>query len=152
MSPVGHTIVGLAFASIALPNIHGFRSKATAAFLFVAIANLPDWPLPNWGHDRYDISHSVFVNCALIFFLGIVLRKLVKAKTGILAAGTWLSHLLLDSFYNHGNGVAIYWPFSSGRLNFAMPWFNNLDLSQSPVSNHNINVYFVEFAAYTPIL
>ena len=70
----------------------------------------------------------------------------------VLGSAAWLSHLLLDSFYNHGRGIAIYWPFSDGRLNFSMPWFNTLDLSQSAISQHNLTVYWIEFVAYLLVL
>ena len=70
----------------------------------------------------------------------------------LLGAGAWLSHLLLDSFYNHDHGVAIYWPFSDGRFNLAIPWFNTLDLSQSSISQHNLSVYTIELAAFLPVL
>jgi len=152
MSPVGHTLIGLAFASVALPSVPGRKRKLAAAALFVALANLPDWPIPYWGHDRYFISHSLFVNLALIGILAFFLRRQLPAKTIILGAGAWLSHLLLDSFYSHGQGIAIYWPVSMERLNLAMPWFKNLDLSQSPLSAHNLSVGFVELLAFSPIL
>ena len=70
----------------------------------------------------------------------------------VCGAGAWLSHLMLDSFYNHGHGVAIYWPFSNGRLNFSISWFDTLDVTQSIISRHNLSVYAIEFAAYLPVL
>ena len=128
------------------------------AFMFVALANLPDWPLPGWGHDSYDISHSVFVNIALICVAVFAVKILASSKWFgrgrflSLAALAWLSHLLLDSFYNHGQGIAIYWPVSTCKLNLAMPWFGNWDLSQSVLSTHNLSVFGIEFIAYSPIL
>ncbi len=152
MSPVGHTIIGLAFAAVAMPSMSGPKRKLTCGVAFAAIANLPDWPIPYWGHQRYLISHSVFVNLALIGIAAVLLRRRFRAKLILLATGAWLSHLLLDSFYSHGQGIAIYWPVSTGRLNLAMPWFRNLDLSQSPISGHNLSVGLVELLAFAPIL
>jgi len=158
MSPVGHSLVGLAFAAFAFPESRDLRFRTGLAIVFVAFANLPDWPIPHWGHDRYDISHSIYVNITLIALALLIRRFTSKLKTGmtlscmLLAAGAWFSHLLLDSFYNHGRGVGIYWPFSDGKLNFAMPWFNTLDLSQSITSRHNLMVYAIEFFAYFPVL
>ena len=158
MSPVGHSLVGLSLAAIAMPPSRGRFWKTGLLVSFVALANLPDWPIANWGHDRYDISHSIFVNISLIGLTTLVwlitprLKSSLPLPCFLLALSAWLSHLLLDSFYNHGLGIAIYWPFSDGRLNFAMPWFNTLDLSQSITSQHNLYVYFIEFIAYGPVL
>ncbi len=158
MSPVGHSMVGLAFAAVAIPSLKGRKAKVLAPTLFVAVANLPDWPIPNWGHDRYQISYSVFVNVAFISFVFACWTALPKLRSAIptpcmlLGAGAWLSHLVLDSFYNHGRGIAIYWPISKGRLNLAMPWFNTLDLSQSMIARHNLSVCAIEFTAFLPIM
>jgi hypothetical protein len=158
MSPVGHSIVGLAFAAIAMPALQSRTSKLFLAAVFVAVANLPDWPIPNWGHDQYRISHSVFMNLTLIGIVGTIwlslqtFRRAVPNRCLVLGGCAWLSHLVLDSFYNHGNGIAIYWPISKAKLNLAMPWFNNLDLSQPVMSQHNLSVFTIEFAAFSPLL
>jgi hypothetical protein len=158
MSPIGHSLVGLAFAAIALPVFHDYKWRLGLPILFVALANLPDWPIPNWGHGRYDISHSIFVNLALITLVLLLWRVVPRLNSSfslrcvLLGAAAWLSHLVLDSFYNHGRGVAIYWPFSDGRLNLSMPWFSTVDLSQSALSQQNLSVYTIEFAAYLPVL
>jgi membrane-bound metal-dependent hydrolase YbcI (DUF457 family) len=138
MSPVGHSLIGLSFAAVALPSVRGRNRQIGLAIAFVAIANLPDWPIPNWGHDRYDISHSFFVNLMLIVLAVSLWRAIPLFKSTIpfrcmlLGAGAWLSHLVLDSFYNHGQGIAIFWPFSDGRINFPIPWFNTCLLYTSP--------------------
>jgi len=145
MSPVGHSLVGLAFSAVILPRIRPGKWRIGLPLCFIALANLPDWPLPNWGHDRYDISHSVYVNVLLIALVAVAWRSISRFRASVrplcffFGAGAWLSHLLLDSFYNHGNGIGIFWPFSNRQLNFAMPWFNTLDLSQSPISKHNLS-------------
>ena len=109
--------MGLSFAAFAVPmnaraTISSWPSVGIAC-AFVALANLPDWPLPNWGHDRYDISHSVFVNIGLIGLV-VVLTQVFANQTRLsqnrfltLAAMAWLSHLLLDTFYNHGEGLGL---------------------------------------------
>ena len=162
MTPIGHSMTGLALAAFALPDKGKptkriLRSRGIAA-AFVVLANLPDGPVQGWGHDQYHISHSVFVNLTLIVSV-IAIVRIFASKTWFgswrfltLAAMAWLSHLLLDSFYNHGRGIAIFWPVSSSRLNLAMPWFANYDLSQSIVSQHNLTVFAIEFIAYLPIL
>ena len=158
MSPVGHSLVGLAFAALALPKSSSRKRMVILPIVFVALANLPDWPFPNWGHDQYRISHSVFVNLLLIAIAMLVwsmipwFRSQVPVRFLWMGAAAWLSHLLLDTFYNHGRGLAIYWPFSSGRLNLAIPCFDTLDLSQSIVSRHNLAVYGIEAVIYLPVL
>ena len=162
MTPMGHSLMGLTVAAFALP----YDAKPTdrilrsggIAFAFVALANLPDWPLPGWGHDEYHVSHSLFVNVGLIC-LAITAARILASKTWIgswrflgLASVAWLSHLLLDSFYNHGRGIGIYWPVSTGSFNLSMPWFNNFDRSQALFSPFNLSVFGVEFIAYAPIL
>jgi len=128
---------------------------------FVCLANLPDWPIPNWGHDRYDVSHSIFVNVgliAVIILLGAVChfsqfaRNRIPVRCLLLGAAAWMSHLLLDSFYNHGRGIAIFWPISDARLNLAIPWFRTLDLSQSVLNARNLAVLGIEAVAYGPVL
>jgi len=152
MSPVGHSIIGLTFATIAVPVVSKPLHRVVLAAAFVVFANLPDAPIPNWGHDRYDISHSLFVNAALALALSMLAWRRFKTRIILLAACAWMSHLLLDSFYNHGRGVGIYWPISNDALNLSMPWFNTLDLSQSPVAPDNLWVYGIEAVAYGPIL
>ena len=158
MSPVGHSLVGLAFAALAYPKNGGMKWRIGLPVAFIALASLPDWPIPNWGHDRYDISHSIFVNVALISIVVALynltprLRSKIPKQCLWLGFAAWLSHLLLDSFYNHGRGVAIYWPFSKERLNLAVPCFDTLDLSQSMFSTHNMSVYMTELVAYIPLL
>ena len=162
MTPIGHSLIGLSFAALAVPinrktSIINWRSLGVAC-AFVALANLPDWPLPNWGHDRYDISHSVFVNVGLIGLVVVLVKVFAKRnwlsrnRFLVLAAMAWTSHLLLDTFYNHGKGIGLLWPVSKQKLSLAMPWFGNWDLSQPVTSSHNLSVFGIEFLVYFPIL
>jgi membrane-bound metal-dependent hydrolase YbcI (DUF457 family) len=158
MSPVGHSLVGLTFATIAAQPNQSYRTRIGIAAAFIALASLPDWPLPNWGHDRYDISHSIFVNLGLVALTvgfwkaNLRFRSRVSSRTFFFGIAAWLSHLLLDSFYNHGRGVAIFWPLSDGRLKFPIPWFSTLDLSQPIWGLHNMSVFAIELLAYSPLL
>ncbi|MEQ8837161.1 MAG: hypothetical protein RID07_10200, partial [Lacipirellulaceae bacterium] len=63
----------------------------------------------------------------------------------------WGSHLLLDMFYNHGKGLAMFWPYSDARLALTIPWFSHLDLSDL-WSWHNIRVALVESLFYGSVL
>ena len=60
----------------------------------------------------------------------------------------WLSHLLLDSFYNHGRGVLIFWPLSRARLNLAIPWFATLQRPLSQFRAHTARVLLIEVMVY----
>lgn len=158
MSPVGHSIVGLTLAVIALPYGASRRVLILVPIVFVALANLPDWPIPNWGHDRYRISHSLFINLLLIglsvFAIWLIKRRFQLPIARITAFGAiaWLSHLLLDTFYAHGRGLAMFWPFSEARLSLPVPWFQVLNV-QAPIwSERNLLVFGYEALVYTPIL
>lgn len=158
MTGIGHGIVGLSLATVAMPRGSRYRGWLICLTAFVALANLPDWRLPYWGHDRYDISHSLFVNLTLIACVAVCwrysrsFRHCVPRVCLILASVAWMSHLLLDSFYNHGKGIGIFWPFSKERLNLALPWFRTLDFSYPLLDHRNLSVLEIEFVAYTPIL
>ena len=136
-------------------------SKRVAGGYFVAfalLANVPDFGFKNWGHDRYDISHSVFVNLLIILVVitGLWLLPGVRARIGgrtviLGGAASWLCHLLLDSFYNHGLGVAIFWPFSAARLALPIPWFSVL-ISPLPITWQGVQVWAIELASFLPLL
>jgi hypothetical protein len=133
LTSVGHSLTGVSLGLLVMPRGLHPRTRALYLFGFALLANIPDLRLPGWGHDRYEISHSLFVNLALLLalLLPLMIRPGFRARLGglraILAgAGAWLSHLVLDSFYDHGKGVAILWPLSAARLNLSLPWFSSL--------------------------
>jgi membrane-bound metal-dependent hydrolase YbcI (DUF457 family) len=157
MTQVGHTLMGTALGILSLPPHASPGRKVGYLAAFALLANLPDLPLPYWGHDRYDVSHSLFVNL-LLSLLAVALcawqpgiRQRVGGPavlvTGVLA---WLSHLLLDAFYNHGHGVAIFWPFSPASLALPIPWFSVVP-SIPPITTAHLREYGAEFASYFPL-
>ncbi len=158
MTTIGHSLTGLSIGLFALPKKKSRLFITIYAVAFIILANFPDIEIKNWGHNRYDISHSIFVNLLLILILFLSLKfsknglNTIERKK-IFFAGTlaWLSHLLLDSFYNHGKGIAIYWPFSDGRLNFSIPWFSTLQPPPPPLTSQAIEVYTIELLFYLPI-
>ena len=125
--------------------------------VFVVLANAPDLPCPAWGHERYEISHSLLVTTIGVACLEIFLLWKSQAWPAItlpVAVGmgmTWYSHLLLDTFYNHGKGLAIYWPWSDARLALPIPWFDNLE-PVPVISWHNASVCAVEATVYGGLL
>ncbi len=158
MTQVGHVLTGAAIGVLCLPP--HLSKRATGGYLVACalLANVPDFGFKNWGHDRYDISHSVFVNLLIILVLAAVLWLLpaVRARIGggtIILGGvaSWLSHLLLDSFYNHGLGIAIFWPFSAARLALPIPWFSVLN-SPLPITWQVVQVWAIELASFLPLL
>jgi hypothetical protein len=125
-------------------------------FCFTLIAYLPDFPLPGWGHFSYHVSHSVWVNLALVFVFLLIIWKtgmherIGKLRALFFAALAWISHIVLDCLYNHGNGLMLMWPFGNGHLILPVPWFETLSLPMKSV--HNLKVFAIEFLFYFPIL
>jgi membrane-bound metal-dependent hydrolase YbcI (DUF457 family) len=129
MTTVGHCLTGLCFASLVVPR--SWKRKGLAFTGFALVATAPDVPTPFWGHFNYQVSHSLFVNLAVVAAVaGLLLlpraRRSDTAWRWVVAGGAaaWMSHLLLDSFYSHGKGVRIFWPFSDAALNLPIPWFH----------------------------
>lgn len=152
-------MTGMAIGAAVLPVGMSRRRKAIAYVVFATLAFIPDFSIPGWGHYRYRISHSIFVNGAMIAvaLLGLcLLRKLkgIGPSRRLLVAGTaaWCSHMLLDSMYNHGLGIRIYWPFSSASLVLTVPWFSTLEYSPPPMNMHTLRVFAIELAFYLPVL
>ena len=142
-----------------MPELRTVRAKAAFLTGFVLLANLPDFPLPGWGHRRYLVSHSLFVNLALIAAAVVVLslwshagKRPAPAPVVLGGAVAWLSHLLLDCFYSHGQGLAIWWPFSQARLALPVPWFDTLQGHRSPLDAHTLRVCLWECVFWGPIL
>ncbi|TWT90484.1 hypothetical protein Mal64_08750 [Pseudobythopirellula maris] len=156
MSPVGHTLTGLAIGRLATPHEWAPRVRAISLFVFVLLANAPDAPLPGWGHERYQVSHSLLVTL-LAIAAGVVAVRQVDRRSRLCAtvyagaAAAWLSHLLLDTFYSHGKGLAMFWPLGDGRLAMPIPCFSHMQLSPL-LSLFNLRVFAVELAAYGVLL
>jgi membrane-bound metal-dependent hydrolase YbcI (DUF457 family) len=155
MTEVGHFLMGATIGVLSMPRSADKKHRIAhiAAFLFLAV--IPDLPFKGWGHDRYYFSHSLFVTLLLILLVGLafLFLKELRSKLGdwpVLIGGAlaWLSHLLLDSFYNQGKGIMIYWPFSEARLALPIPWFG-LGIG-SPIQI--AHVLLIEFISYFPLL
>ena len=160
MTTVGHSLMGMAIAVACLPSDFSKTARTIGFLSFIVLANLPDAPLSGWGHDRYDISHSLFVNSCFIalFILGASIwcqgqwSWTREWRVAVGAASAWLSHLLLDTFYNHGRGLAMFWPVSEAHLALPIPWFKTLHGSSSPFIRHSMNVFGIECLAYGTFL
>lgn len=151
MTTIGHSLLGLSIAAVAVPSSVPRRQFFLLAALAVLFANLPDLPLPGWGHRAYAVSHSFVVTLVLAGLLFAIVRLwrndlIVFRGLPWMLTLAWLSHMVLDSTYSHGNGLAVLWPVSSAHLALPVPWFDTLSL---PVrSEHNRDVIRTELAVY----
>jgi LexA-binding, inner membrane-associated putative hydrolase len=159
MTQVGHTLTGIAIGVACLPDKKSTTSRLIHLVVFGLLANIPDLPLKNWGHDLYYFSHSLFVNLLLILIVlsAFILLKDIRARVGgwvVIIGGTlaWLSHLLLDTFYNHGKGLLMFWPLSDQRLALPIAWFSAVRDTSLPLKPETIHILLVEFAFYGPVL
>ena len=149
--------MGLAIGCAVVPRDFNRRQTALTLMTFVALANTPDWPLPGWGHDRYDVSHSIFVTIAIVVIAAGVttvwLRRTPYFRWRLIAGGAvaWLSHLLLDTLYDGRKGLAMFWPVSDARVSLPIPCFRTMQLSPL-VSAHNASVFAIEAIVYGSIL
>jgi membrane-bound metal-dependent hydrolase YbcI (DUF457 family) len=159
MTSVGHTLVGLTLRNLATPAPASKRRLLVEALSFTALANLPDWSFPGWGHDAYHVSHSAPVLMLLMLELTapgiLVLRKLYTPKwSAIVWAGLCaavLSHVLLDSLYADGSGLAMFWPLSEARVHLPISWFHHLKTVDG-ITLYNIRVLALEGLFYSAVL
>lgn len=159
MTLVGHALTGLTVGVIVLPQQTSARWRVVYFASFICLANVPDIPIRYWGHDKYGISHSLFVNGLIIAFLFVLLGFLpqfrevlgnYRVMVGAMCA--WLSHLLLDTFYNHGHGLAMFWPFSRAHLALPIPWFSVAPHSPPPLTGQHLRIYAIEWIVYFLVL
>jgi len=151
VTTIGHSLTGLSLAALTLPPGQSRRLYVLTTAIFVALANVADLPLPGWGHSAYHVSHSIFVTALLASLMALLLFwPTFHAKVGVkvIAAWSiaWLSHLPLDSMYAHGQGIAIFWPFSEAHLAMPVPWFETVSLPARTVEN--LRVFGVETAVF----
>lgn len=156
MTTVGHALLGASIGLTVLPRMPWLPLQL-ALGVFVLLANLPDLPLTGWGHDRYELSHSLPVTAIGATLLALVLRQLPLGswRSAPVLAGlvlAWFSHLLLDTLYGHGLGLAMFWPFSEASLALPLPWFDTLQPPGPDTRDHNLGVFRVEALWWTPVL
>lgn len=155
MTQVGHTLTGV----ICLPEKEPARWKIAHLAGFVLLANVPDFRFRYLGHHRYFISHTVFMNLFVILHVlpVFICLKDIRDKIGgwsVVVGGVlaWLSHLLLDTFYNHGKGVKMFWPFSEVRLALPIPWFSVVKNPPPPLTSETVQILLIELAFYGTLL
>jgi hypothetical protein len=157
MTTLGHSLVGLAALTLCLPPNRPWRVQAVWAIGFIALASIPDWPLPLWGHQRLAVSHSLWVNLALcavlapLFWMGLA-KVEYRGRILLCGALAWLSHLLLDTLYGDLPGVAIYWPFSDTLASLPLPWLRALPHPPPPFDPVVVEILISEALTFGPLL
>lgn len=154
MTFVGHSIVGLSIAAASMQN--GERKNfLAAAAAFVLFANFPDFA---FRLIPYYESHSLFTVLAVLgagtFSIWILHRRVPGLDWRLILLGnlTVLSHLLLDTFYNHGLGLALLWPLSAVRTALPIPWLSVMQSPFLPVNAGHVKVWALELVTFAPIL
>ena len=155
MTTVGHSLTGISLAVLTLPGGRSRLWYLLVGHFYVMFANLPDFPLPGWGHNAYRVSHSIFVTMLLASLLGVLLlwprfTEHIGRRVILAWSAAWLSHMPLDSLYNHGRGIAIFWPFSDAHLAMPVSWFQTVSLP--PMTQQNLRVFGTEALVYGIIL
>lgn len=158
MTTLGHIIVGASIGVLSTPAKQSRWRAVGYMIAIIAAANIPDWPLPGWGHARLTFSHSLFVNAVIIFCTTCILTRLAwttmtsQYKTlliGCIAA--WLSHFLLDTLYGD-MGVAILWPFSTATVSLPIPWLRTMPHVPPPFDKAIWHILLMELLTFTPLL
>jgi len=155
VTTVGHSLAGLSIAVLTLPKGRSLMWYLLIGHFFIFFANVPDFPLPGWGHASYEVSHSVFLTGLLASMMALLLllpkfNEQVGAKVVLFWSITWLTHMVLDALYNHGQGIGIFWPFSNAHLVLPLPWFETL--TWPPKTSHNLRVFLIELGVYGALL
>jgi membrane-bound metal-dependent hydrolase YbcI (DUF457 family) len=155
VTTIGHSLAGLSIAVLTLPRGRSLVWYLLVGHFFIFFANLPDFPLPGWGHDSYQVSHSIFLAALLASSMALLLllpefNARVGAKVIVAWSAAWLTHMLLDSIYSHGKGIGIFWPFSDAHLSLPIPWFDTL--TWPPMTENNLRVFAIELIVYGALL
>jgi hypothetical protein len=159
MTEVGHVLTGVTIGVVCIPERKSPRWRFIYYIVFSLLALVPDFKIRYWGHDRYYISHSVFTNLLAIMIVILLLtsRKGLIDRLGgwsVVIGGSlaWMSHLLLDTFYNHGKGLAMFWPISDARLALPIVWFSVVKHIPPPMTWETARILLIEFVCYGTLL
>lgn len=157
MTTLGHSLTGLALLTLIIPTGLSWLQRLIWTIMYIALASIPDWPLPIWGHRQLAISHSLWVNLVLCTVLVGLLWKwfpdrIPKKPVILTIALAWLSHIGMDTFYGDLPGVAIYWPFSDALATLPLPWLTTLPHVPPPFDAQVIQILFFEFITFSPLI
>jgi len=127
-------LTGIALPTLTLPQARSEWWYFWIVNGMVFFANLPDFRLPGRGHSSYLVSHGIFVVALLAALLALfLLWPTFNARVGRRVLIAWSSHILLDSMYKHGQGIAVFWPFSDAHLAMPVAWFETIRLPRPAV-------------------
>ena len=160
-------LTGTAIGIVVMPDYPRTRQKTIFLLVFALLATVPDWPVRSWGHVKYYVSHSIFTNLLFIGLGWIILfilpriwrkysinSKFQGIRWQLMLGGSlaWLSHLLLDTFYNHRKGLLMFWPVSDARLAIPIPWLAVVSRPFLPVSAGNLRILLLDFLTFFPLV
>jgi hypothetical protein len=158
MTTLGHMIVGATIGTIWIPSSQ--RSWRTLCYMvaIIAVANIPDWPLPGWGHHRLSFSHSIFVNmvamtCIIVIWMRWAGLSAIRRYRNVMMAGTlaWLSHFLLDTLYVD-SGLRMLWPLSNEAVSLPIPWLRTMPHVPPPFDQQILQILGLELITFSPLL
>jgi membrane-bound metal-dependent hydrolase YbcI (DUF457 family) len=159
MFSLGHSLTGVAVGLVSIPTPIPNNRLLLGLTACAIAANTPDFRIPHWGHEEYAFSHSLVVTSAFILLLSLVttlaakwFKKTIPWKIYLAVGGAWMSHLLLDTFYNHGKGLKMFWPLSDAAIALPMPWFHNIDVHAGFFAWSNISEYISEFLFFSVVV
>jgi hypothetical protein len=158
MTTVGHSLVGIAMGMACIPAGRSLWKQSAVVGLCVALASIPDWPLPFWGHRHLAVSHSLFVNLLICGALGWIVGRRggfgspKRRMLMVFAIAAWLSHFLLDTLYGDIPGVAILWPFSDALVSLPIPWLKTLPHVPPPFGKDIITIFGLEALTFSPLV
>lgn len=167
-SPIGHSIIGLAMAEAGdRRSNRRWYLLAVVAVNFADLDFLPGLLVGDINRFHRSITHSLLA--ALIFGLTVALiARLLMApavRAGLLAAGLYVSHLLLDFLSGNpseASGQPLLWPFLNSDV--MSPWsplagvFHGgpgdglWQFLETLLSWHNFEVMLVEALVFAPFL
>ena len=163
MASIGHIAVGLAAARLYRRTAEPTSSLVFRFVAFSAASLLPDADVIAFGlgipyeapFGHRGASHSIVfaLLCGLVAGL-IAARGTSRARgirVGLFIGAIIATHGPLDALTDGGEGVALFWPFSTQRLFF--PW---RPLPVSPIGIHFLSraglaVAKVEILAFAPL-
>ena len=157
MTSLGHTLVGVSIAMLCTPAKYDMRRRMMVISAVILIASLPDWPIPGWGHQHLDISHSIIVNMALLLCLlvaagwrtGKMLQQNRKLVVGIIIA--WMSHFLLDTLYGDSS-LHMLWPVSEVGVSLPVPWLKTMPHVPPPFDQSIMTIFLFETMTFLPLV
>lgn len=157
MTSLGHSLVGVSVSILCMPALVSRYRRWIILMAIIAAANLPDWPIPGWGHYHLAVSHSILVNGVAIIGLviGLHLQGALARQThrrviiGLMVA--WLSHFLLDTLYVDSR-LAIFWPFRQADVSLPVPWLKTLPHVPPPFDEPVVRILMFETLTFLPLL